>query len=64
MQGQGGEHDEGHNRVEDRWKARVRAGNGMSGQGRATYGRARHGRSRGRSTFSEGQGRVVAGAWA
>ena len=28
------------------WKARVRAGNDMSGQGRATYGRARNGLAR------------------
>ena len=47
-----------------RTDGRHASGQGMACQGRATYGRARHGRSRGRSTFSEGQGRVVAGAWA
>ena len=75
-----------HNRVEERkgrakrraWqegktelKARVRAGNGMSGQGRAGQHMAGqgtagewHGRRRGRSTFRAGQGRVVTGAGA
>ena len=86
--GQGEEHDEGttgwrteRGRAErmawqeskTEWKARIRAGNGMSWQGRtgphmAGQGTAWHGRSMGRSTFSAGQGRVVAGtgagAWA
>ena len=75
-----------HNRVEDRkgraerrawqegkteWKARVRAGNGMSGQGRATYGRARNGMARQEQgqehiqrRAGKGSGRAVAGTGA
>ena len=44
-----------------------RAGQGRAGQGRAAYGRAIHGKARqeqGQEPFSEGQGRVVAGAGA